>query len=338
MKVQSLYRASAGFRSHQSLSLNNMKAGPLFYLSTILAGASALPSLGSLSAQRDIAHIAYDEDNGQFMAFKCDGSLYGRYITRGPLLSGRSAGQCVNLTVDEAKSLPGWGTIEKYANDNWGDGSRNIVTNPTDYPGSPAQVCVSGDPVKVELDGDPQCQDRKVDNVSGTAGTNGSVTLQIQQGSNMTSEYTVTTVSTLGISNTFSVSLGIPLLDDVAEASVGDETTVSSEVTNEQTKSFAATYSDVATIARTIDTEDGKTCSVDLTLHSCTAKSKAQIRYVATGFVWFNYNDKTKGHYKWAAKIDSILSNEDDRSSFAEIQGPIASDTHSSSNATCVDS
>ncbi|PBK64080.1 hypothetical protein ARMSODRAFT_1088217 [Armillaria solidipes] len=311
-----------------------MKAGPLFFLSTILVGASALPSP---SAKRGIAHIAYDEDNGQFMAFKRDGSPYGRYLARGPLLSMRSAGQCVNLTADEAKSLHGWDTVEKYANDNWGDGSRNIVTNPTDYPGSSAQVCISGDPVKVELDGDPQCQDRTVDNVSGTAGTDGSVTLQVQQGSNMTSEYTVTTVSTLGISNTFSVSLGIPLLDDVAEASVGDETTVSSEVTNEQTKSFAATYSDVATITREIDTEDGKTCSVDLTVHSCTAKSKGQIRYVATGWVWFNYNDKTKGHYKWAADISDILS-EDDRSSFAEIQGPIASDTHSSSNATCVDS
>ncbi|KAK0438078.1 hypothetical protein EV421DRAFT_1826478, partial [Armillaria borealis] len=42
----------------------------------------------------------------------------------------------------------------------------------------------------------------------------------------------------------------------------------------------------------TIDTKDGKTCSVDLKLHTCTAKSKGQIRYLATGYIWFNYNDK----------------------------------------------
>ncbi|PBK90994.1 hypothetical protein ARMGADRAFT_1032080 [Armillaria gallica] len=293
-----------------------MKAGPLFSLSTILVGALALPFLGSLSAKRDIAHIAYDEDNGQFMAFKCDGSLYGHYLTCGPLLSMQSAGQCVNLTADEAKShkythantVPNWDTIEKYANDNFGSGSHGVVTNPP-------EVCISGDPVKVKLDGDPQCQDRTVDNVSRMAGTDGSVTLQVQQGSNMTSEYTVT------------ISLGIPLLD-VALASVGDETTVSSEVTNEQTKIFAATYSDIATITWEIKTGDGKTCLMDLTIHSCTAKSKAQIRYVATGLVWFYYNRR--------ANISDILS-EDNRSSFAEIQGPIASDTHSSSNATCVD-
>ncbi|KAK0239171.1 hypothetical protein EDD85DRAFT_951389 [Armillaria nabsnona] len=308
-----------------------MKAG-LFCLSTILAGASALPSLRSLSAQREIAHIAYDEDNGQFLGFKRDGSLYGRYLAHEPLLSRRSAGQCTNLTVDEAQSreyIPGWDALEAYAKSNWGSGSWNIATNPKDYPGSPAYVCVSDDPVKIEVDGDPQCQDSTIDNVSGTSGTDGTVSLQVQQGSNMSSEYTVTSVSTLAISSTLGVSFGVPLLS--ADASV----TVSKEVTNEQSSSFETSYSTVATITRTIDTKDGKTCSVDLKLHTCTAKSKGQIRYLATGYIWFNYNDKTHGHYKWAASIDDVLSNEDDRSSFAEIQGPISTDTHSTSDAVC---
>ncbi|PBK69233.1 hypothetical protein ARMSODRAFT_1019212 [Armillaria solidipes] len=102
-----------------------------------------------------------------------------------------------------------------------------------------------------------------------------------------------------------------------------------------------------------MDTKDGKTCSVDLKLHACTAKSKGQIRYLATGWVWFNYNDRTHGHYKCilpflcafnglptpsvrAVYIDDILSNEDDRSNFAEIQGLISTETYSSSNAVCV--
>ncbi|KAK0214799.1 hypothetical protein IW262DRAFT_242624 [Armillaria fumosa] len=308
-----------------------MKAGlpTLSCLSTILVGASALPSLRSLSGQREVAHIAYDEDNGQFLGFKRDGSLYGRYLTDEPVLSRRSAGQCVNLTVDEAQSLPGWDTIEAYAKNQWGSGSWNIVTNPKDYPGSPAFVCVSDDPVKIELDGDPQCQDYTIDNRSGTSGTNGTVTLQVQQGSNMSSEYTVTSVSTLAISSTLSVSFGVPLLN--ADASV----TVSKEVTNEQTSSFETSYPNVATVSNTYNTEDGNTCFADLKLRSCTAKSKGQIRYVATGYIWFNYNDKTKGHYKWSVHIDDVLSNEDDRSSFAEIQGPISTGTHSTSNADC---
>ncbi|KAK0489199.1 hypothetical protein IW261DRAFT_402043 [Armillaria novae-zelandiae] len=311
-----------------------MKAGlpTLFCLSTILVGASALPSLRSLSAQREVAHVAYDEDNGQLLGFKRDGTLYGRYLADDPLLSRRSAGQCVNLTVDEAQSLPGWDAIESYAKSQWGSGSWNIVTNPTDYPGSPAFVCVSDDPVKIELDGEPQCQENTLDNVSGTSGTDGTVTLQIQQGSNMSSEYTVTSVSTLAVSSTLGVSFGVPLLS--ADASV----TVSKEVTNEQTSSFETSYSSVATVTRMIKTEDGKTCSLDLKLHSCTAKSKGQIRYVATGYIWFNYNDRTKGHYKWSVHIDDVLSNEDDRSSSADIQGSISTGTHSTSKADCKNS
>ncbi len=69
--------------------------------------------------------------------------------------------------------VPGWDALEAYAKSNWGSGSWNIVTNPKDvsyspaciscvflttlfkYPGSPASVCVSDDPVKMELDGIP---------------------------------------------------------------------------------------------------------------------------------------------------------------------------------------
>ncbi|KAK0438081.1 hypothetical protein EV421DRAFT_987107 [Armillaria borealis] len=129
--------------------------------------------------------------------------------------------------------------------------------------------------------------------VSGTSGTDGTVSLRVQQGSNMSGEYTVTSVSTLAISSTLGVSFGIPLIS--ADASV----TISKEVTNEQSSSFETSYSTVATVTRTIDTKDGKTCSVDLKLHACTAKSNGQIRYLATGCVWFNYNDRTHGHYKW---------------------------------------
>ncbi|KAK0438079.1 hypothetical protein EV421DRAFT_986966 [Armillaria borealis] len=64
-----------------------MKAGLLFYISTILVGASALPSLRSL---QEIAHI--DKRDG------------GRYLSHEPLLSSRSASQCQNLSVEEALS------------------------------------------------------------------------------------------------------------------------------------------------------------------------------------------------------------------------------------------
>ncbi|SJL04056.1 uncharacterized protein ARMOST_07414 [Armillaria ostoyae] len=368
-----------------------MKAGllSLFYLSTILVGASALPSLRSLSVQREIAHIAYDEDNGQFLGFKRDGSLYGRYLAHELLVWRRSAGQCTNLTVDEAQSLPGWDVLEAYAKSNWGGGSWNIVTNPKEYPESPA-VCVSDDPVKIELDVSGQHNRQCIWDVwnrwhSVTASSTRSPVGLFGESRRVFEPLTyLIAVSTLAISSTLGVSFGVPLLS--ADASV----TVSKEVTNEQSSSFETSYSTVTTVTCTIDTKDGKTCSVDLKLHTCTAKSKGQIRYLATGWsrrLWFRLslstldiknlvaalhnrlqnrgqnrvriatltapNDKTYGHYKYilpflcafnglltlsigVVYIDDILSNEDDRSSFVEIQGPISTETRSSSNAVCV--
>ncbi|KAK0489206.1 hypothetical protein IW261DRAFT_1641006 [Armillaria novae-zelandiae] len=311
-----------------------MKAG-LLCLSAILVGASALPSSRSL------------EEDGQS---KHDD---GRYLSHKPLLSSRSAPQCANLSVAEAKNhectlslrmiaaltarsvVPGWDAIEAYAKSQWGSGSWNIVTNPADYSDRPAHVCVSDDPVKIELDGDPQCQDSTIDNVSGTSGTDGSVAamgLSIQSRRVFEPFTCLVAVSKLALSATLGVSFGVPLLSADASA------TVEQDVTNKQSSSFGTSYFDVVEVTRTIDTKDGKNCSVDLKLHSCTAKSKGQIRYVANGFIWFNYNDRTKGHYKWSVKIEDVVKNDDDRSSIAEIEGPISSETHSTSDAACKDS
>lgn len=64
--------------------------------------------------------------------------------------------------------------------------------------------------------------------------------------------------------------------------------------------------------------------------------AKGSIRYLATGWVWFNYDDETEGHYKWAANIDNILTNQDDRSTFADFHGSMVSDTHTAYDGTCV--
>ncbi|KAJ3495655.1 hypothetical protein NMY22_g19909 [Coprinellus aureogranulatus] len=39
---------------------------------------------------------------------------------------------CYPVDVKQIKALPAWKKIEKYAEDNWGKGGVNIVTNPDD--------------------------------------------------------------------------------------------------------------------------------------------------------------------------------------------------------------
>lgn len=126
---------------------------------------------------RDIAHIALDERSNEYVAYKRDGSLYGRYLADAPgadFQRRTSGATCGNLTVAEAQSLPGWNTLSKYADDNWGTGSRKVVTNPSDVSpvidfdaedivlicclllqisGSPAEVCVTSQIVQATFDG-----------------------------------------------------------------------------------------------------------------------------------------------------------------------------------------
>ena len=56
---------------------------------------------------RDVAHIALDETSGQYLAYKPDGSLAGKYpadTKRGFLGRKRDAGSpCAKLAVEEAK-------------------------------------------------------------------------------------------------------------------------------------------------------------------------------------------------------------------------------------------
>ena len=73
-----------------------------------------------------------------------------------------------------------------------------------------------------------------------------------------------------------------------------------------------------------------------ITLNSCNKQAKGRLRYLATGWVWFNYKTATKGHYKWAASIENALTNQDDRSSFAEFSGSMSTESYSNYEAECV--
>jgi hypothetical protein len=51
---------------------------------------------------------------------------------------------------------------------------------------------------------------------------------------------------------------------------------------------------------------------------------------IATGILWFQFEDKTNGHFKWALVMEAILPNVDDRSSVVEFKstGDISSSGH----------
>ncbi|SJL10833.1 uncharacterized protein ARMOST_14227 [Armillaria ostoyae] len=301
---------------------------------TALSGVTALPfSQLVRSLPTDISHIAVDEAKGHYLAFKRDGSLYGRYPVDAESNSVErraDASQCAQLSVTEAQTIPGWNAIVQYANSNWGSGSRNIVTNPTDYVDSPAQVCITDDVVQLSYSGDPVCQTHTTTSQGTLVGTAGEVDIEVDQGFNSDSSYTVSSASTIGVSNTLSVKIGVPEVAEVTEA-----LTISASVTDTTSSTFDASYNDVSKVTIKMTAPEGKTCTAVTNTKTCNIQATGQIRYLATGWIWFNYNSATQGHYKWAVSIEAVLTNQDDRSSFATFKGSMVANTETSYAGNC---
>ncbi|KAK0483021.1 hypothetical protein EDD18DRAFT_1362280 [Armillaria luteobubalina] len=285
---------------------------------TALSGVTALPfSQLVRSLPRDIAHIAVDETKGHYPRLQAG-------------VERRDASQCAQLSVVEAQTIPGWDSIVQYANSNWGSGSRNIVTNPTDYVDRPAQVCITDDVVQLSYSGDPVCQTHTTTSKGSLVGTEGEVDIEVDQGFNSDSSYTVSSASTLGVSNTLSVKIGVPEVAEVTEAF-----TVSASVTDTTSSTIDTSYNDMSKVTIKMTAPEGKTCTAVTSTNTCNIQATGKIRYLATGWIWFNYNSATQGHYKWAVNIESVVTNQDDRSSFATFKGSMVANTETSYAGNC---
>ncbi|KIY69569.1 hypothetical protein CYLTODRAFT_420637 [Cylindrobasidium torrendii FP15055 ss-10] len=311
----------------------------MFSLSTLFVtgiaalSASAMPfSQLTKLLPRDVVHIGLDEHTREFVAYKRDGELYGRYPVDADFNSHmvKRDATCGDLSVEQAQKLPGWESLEQYADDNWGTGSRNVETNPADYLSQPAQVCVTDEVVELSFEGDPTCQSHRTSTEGSLTGTDGKVAIEVDQGFNTDTSYTVSQASTLGIDSKLEVKVGIPEVADVTSS-----ITVSTSVTNTLSSTFDVSYNDVSKVTITMTAPEGKKCTAVSETKTCNMQAKGSIRYLATGWVWFNYDDETEGHYKWAANIDNILTNQDDRSSFADFHGAMSSDTKTAYEGTC---
>ncbi|KAF6747023.1 hypothetical protein DFP72DRAFT_1175259 [Ephemerocybe angulata] len=241
----------------------------------------------------------------------------------------RGASSCYALTVDQAKTLPGWSKIEKYAQDTWGDGKVNIVTNPKEYPKSTADACIHATSLPVKwIDGGVKCSATKSTIQGQVDGTTQQVTFQQQTGTDQTGQWTVTSASELAENEEFTLGLDIP--SDGIKAGLSESTTTT--VTNTRSSSFTTVNKNLQTTTLAYENKSGQQCEMTLETQTCIGTAKGSAPVVATGMIWFNYTDKRapkndpKGpkHYKYAVDIASVLS-EADRTSYIDFQGPVNS-------------
>ncbi|KAJ7210655.1 hypothetical protein C8J57DRAFT_1257078 [Mycena rebaudengoi] len=154
------------------------------------------------------------------------------------------------------------------------------------------------------LSGNPYCSTSSASTGGTIVGTSGTVTL-------------ITSSLALGV--TASASFRIP---GIGEGSV--ETSVEATFTNSIGSSFE-TKTETDSVVENFITGPRFRYSVE----SCNSSSKGEVTFIAAGWVWFNYNKKTKRHYKWAINLAEYTA-ESQRSSYTEFTGTI--DAHSTSN------
>ncbi|TFK97505.1 hypothetical protein BDV98DRAFT_658604 [Pterulicium gracile] len=306
-----------------------LSSSSLFTLAILMArvfvptAASPLPPTDILLDE--VAYISADA-GGELVGYRVDGSLVGRLPHESALQTRQSSG-CKLMSVDEAKSLDGWGDIEKYAHDNWGKKKYNLAN---DFEGRSALVCVDQEPAVLNADATPSCTNRESSTGGTLVGTSGQVTISYTQGYSQSAAMTVTESTSLGSSLTANV--GFKLLDLL---DVGASVTTTATVTNTVSESFTVTETSQDTQSVTMQAAEGKTCQLRFTNKTCSVQGSGTVKYVASGWIWFNYVDKTKGHYKWGVNIGAVVPDVNRRSATASVRGVVSGESKSEYQGSC---
>ncbi|KAF7325934.1 hypothetical protein MKEN_00444300 [Mycena kentingensis (nom. inval.)] len=296
-------------------------------LSVFAAASPSLPR--SLDAiPREATKLAYDPETGIVSAFDKRGAFLGRtpYVDRA---LEKRAGSCVDLSADDVKNLAGWDALAQKAKDNWGGGSYNLATNIDDENGYPAQACTSNNAAKVELSGDTSCTTKTQVSEGTIVGSNGTITLSTTIGTEMSTTITATKSAAIGLGASVSATIGIPDVVDVTS-----EISTSVTVTNELSNAVTTSTNSQQTSTIAMSAKAGETCSLTFTNKACTASGKGKINIIATGWAWFQYEDKVDGHYYWALNMDDVLS-ESDRTSSMEFSAAISGTNLANYKGSC---
>ncbi|KDR71976.1 hypothetical protein GALMADRAFT_159089 [Galerina marginata CBS 339.88] len=289
--------------------------------------ASALPA-SKIAGSADIKHVKQHTHEDSY------------YRRDGPSIYARSS-NCSPLTLDQVKALPGWPKIQKYASDTYGDGSVNIVVNPPEYLDSPAIVCMQDGVVPINMQGKPICTTGSTEMIGGMDGTSGKHKLDLEQSYSNTGSWTVTKESSLTVGTSLSISVGIPDIGLGIAAGV----TTSTTVTNSLTNSFSTTVGDKSSQTIEYEVKDGQTCTGSIVTKSCHVQGTGSAALVASGAVWFNYDDSRPpkndpnggSHFKYAVDIASVLTDINDRSSPLTFAGSMQLSSKSHSEVHCSD-
>jgi hypothetical protein len=262
------------------------------------------------------------------IAFDREGRKLGVYAAHASMPRRRGA-QCFPMDNAEIKNLPGLQHLRDVADSKWGKGKRREVVNDSDFPDRPMNVCADDAGATVVYSGSPDCK-QIVNEAEGTL-EGGKVWLQNQSGTSLKSESTVTRSSAIGVGIKVTTGFKFPEIVDI-----GFEFSGTATFTNTQGTTTSVTQDNTSLQRIEQPVDEGMTdCKMQLTTTTCSVAGKSSLKMVATGFFWFEYEDKTAPvagpkddkHYKWGLVIDNEIPDINDRSTIVEFK--TAGDMHS---------
>ncbi|KAJ3730920.1 hypothetical protein DFJ43DRAFT_1189539 [Lentinula guzmanii] len=323
----------------------------------VLARVSTMP-LPEIVPHQDVMHEVFERDR----AFVDDQNLF---------LEPRDAesdSRCRDLTLAEAKTIPNWEGILAYADERYGKGSRNILMYDKHYPNvRPAKVCVPSQVVPIKLTGSPSCKTTNATDGGNISGTHGIASIMIQQGLTLTSSFTISDAASMGLTNAFRAKIKFPdfgstrggrqCLQRLPIRSPQSESSSTfalqpNFLVNFSLPSFEVKFDDMVTTTFNMTVKEGQTCQAMESVVSCTLQGTGEVPFIASGIIWFQYDDKTYDHIEYNEKkphskhykshvlavqlnMTEVLPEAAQRTTTATFKGSFLTTSHGQYKAVC---
>ncbi|KAI5832732.1 hypothetical protein K523DRAFT_413930 [Schizophyllum commune Tattone D] len=273
----------------------------------LVAHASPAPKRRLLHMPREATRLAADPETGTIYLYDNRGLHLG-IMERDTFEEIQArAGGCSDISASE----------------------REIKTNNPDFPDKPARVCLTNNQVDITINGDPQCTTQSQSAGGDFSGTTGTVALSQTEGTAYTLSTTTTTEASVALGLSGEVKFGIPDIESVTY-----KTSLTTTVTNKLGTTESTTQNQQTTSTVTVSQADGQTCQLDFETKSCTTKGSGNLPFLASGWVWFVYKNKTKDHWNWALLMEGYL-DEGERSTYMNFDSTIGTETKSNYNVVC---
>ncbi|KAJ7850207.1 hypothetical protein B0H13DRAFT_2401431 [Mycena leptocephala] len=261
------------------------------FFAAFLAGLASAKSFHGMTVHPDTVMLGSDPDSYWSVAYDRNFAELEHYHTpfnnRTAAAPAALSEKCRALTANALKSLPAWGAMETDARNNWGSDSYNLYFGDAGNKGgnTVAWMCVGDDIVTLESTGDARCNTNTLHTGGTLVGTSGSVSVTVTSSFTSGSTCTVTKESTLGISYTATITVGIP---DVIGGS--GSWTASASFTNSEARSFSTEIKNEVRQTIQMNAPAGSTCRLDYESKTCYEPVKGRVTFSANGWFTFGYN------------------------------------------------